>query len=82
MVNDREGADGLEQVSGELIGPDVQVVELPPEEFASEGAGPSDLDESPGFLGGAVGEAATLLGVGLLMALGGLIEVRLLSRRS
>lgn len=81
-VNDREGADGLEQVSGELIGPDVQVVELPPEEFASEGAGPSDLDEGPGFLGGAAGEAATLLGVGLLMALGGLIEVRLLSRRS
>lgn len=74
--------DGLEQVSGELIGPDVEVVEVPPEAFAPEGAGPSGIDEGPGFLGGAAGEAATLLGVGLLLVLGGLIETRLLSRRS
>lgn len=74
--------DGLEQVSGELIGPDVEVVEVPPEAFASEGAGPSEIEEGSGLLGGAAGEAATLLGVGLLLALGGLIEARLLSRRS
>lgn len=78
---DQEVPDGLEQVSGELIGPDVQVVELPPEEFGTESAGPSEVDEGPGFLAGVAGEAATLFGVGLLMALGGLIEVRFLSRR-
>ena len=69
-------------MSGELIGPDTQVVELPPEQFTPEGAGPSELDEGPGLLGGMAGEAATLFGVGLLMALGGLIEIRFLSRRS
>lgn len=74
--------DGLEQVSGELIGPDVQVIEVPPEEFAGQSAGPSGIDDGPGFLGGMAGEAATLLGVGLLMALGGLLELRVLSRRS
>lgn len=78
----RQQPDGLETVSGELIGPDTQVLEVPPQEFPSEGAGPSELDDGPGFLGGMAGEAGTLLGVGLLMALGGLIEVRFLSRRS
>ncbi len=66
-------ADGLEEVSGVLIDPavsggptgDAQQVEADP---AGGGFGFS-------------GEAATLFGVGLLIALGGLIEVRVLSRR-
>ena len=65
--------EGLEQVSGVLIGPGTE-------------AGPtSDSEQTEadpaggGF--GLSGEAATLFGVGLLIALGGLIEVRFLSRR-
>ena len=77
----RDAGDDLETISGELIGPNATVTELGPEDFATEGAGPTEAEDAGGFIGGAAGEAATVLGIGLLMALGGLLELRVLSRR-
>lgn len=65
--------EGLEEVSGLLIDPSVEA-----------GAGSTDEPVEPDQAGGGFGlsgEAATLFGVGLLIALGGLIEARLLFRR-
>ena len=66
-------ADGLEEVSGVLIDP---VVSGGPTGDAQQ----VEADPAGGGFGFS-GEAATLFGVGLLIALGGLIEVRVLSRR-
>ncbi len=77
---DREGESRPEPelplISGELIGPDVEVTEIPPgsETDPTE----QEADESGGF--GLPGEAWTLFGVGLLLGLGGFIELRVLSR--
>lgn len=65
--------EGLEEVSGLLIDPSVEAGAAPVDE--SGGA-----DQAGGGFG-LSGEAATLFGVGLLIALGGLIEARLLFRR-
>ena len=66
--------EGLEEVSGLLIDPSVEAGPSPSDR-------PAEADQAgDGF--GLSGEAATLFGVGLLIALGGLIEARLLFRRS
>lgn len=73
------GSDSeLPLVSGELLGPDVEVTELQPGNQAEAGPAEDSADESGGF--GLPGEAWTLFGVGLLVGLGGLIEFRLFSR--
>jgi hypothetical protein len=71
-----EAEPELPLISGELIGPDVEVIEIPPgsETDPTE----QEADESGGF--GLPGEAWTLFGVGLLLGLGGFIELRVLSR--
>lgn len=65
--------EGLEEVSGLLIDPSVEAGVAPTDE-------PAEADQ-PGGGFGLSSEAATLFGVGLLIALGGLIEARLLFRR-
>ena len=65
--------EGLEEVSGLLIDPSVEAGSAPADR-------PAEADQAGGGFG-LSGEAATLFGVGLLIALGGLIEARLLFRR-
>lgn len=73
------GSDSeLPLVSGEVLGPDVEITELQPGDQAEAGPAEDSADESSGF--GLPGEAWTLFGVGLLVGLGGLIEFRLFSR--
>lgn len=72
----KETPDGLEEVTGVVIDPAASASAAAPEAQGPEGSG--------GFGGdglGFSGEAATLFGVGLLIALGGLIETRILFRR-
>ena len=68
--------DGLREVSGLLIDPAAS---------AAQSAVPEAIPKGPDAGGpgglGLSGEAATLFGVGLLIALGGLIEARVLVRR-
>lgn len=71
-----ESPDGLERVSGVIIDPAASASAAAPETGLPEEADPLG---SSAF--GLSGEAATLLGVGLLIALGSLIEKRVLVRR-
>jgi hypothetical protein len=78
--SDREGESRPESdlplISGELLGPDVEVTEITP--GSETDSAEQKADESGGF--GLPGEAWTLFGVGLLLGLGGFIELRVLSR--
>ena len=66
----------LEEVSGVLIDPAASASAAAP-----EAGGPAETDPAGDGALGLAGEAATLLGIGLLLALGGLIEARVLVRR-
>lgn len=68
--------DGLKEVSGLLIDPAATAAQSAVPEAGPKGSGAG----GPGVMG-LSGEAATLFGVGLLIALGGLIEARVLVRR-
>ena len=71
-----QSPDGLKEVSGLLIDPSASAAQSAVPEAAPNESGAA----GPGGLG-LSGEAATLFGVGLLIALGGLIEARVLVRR-
>ncbi|MFM9077914.1 MAG: hypothetical protein ACKORM_06810, partial [Solirubrobacterales bacterium] len=71
-----QSPDGLKEVSGLLIDPSASAAQSAVPEAAPKDSGAG----GPAVLG-LSGEAATLFGVGLLIALGGLIEARVLVRR-
>ena len=73
---DRSG-EGLEEVSGVVIDPVPSAAASAP-----EGGGPDRVEPAGSGGLGLPGEAATLAGIGLLIALGGLIEARILVRRA
>lgn len=68
--------DGLEEVTGTVIDPAASAAAAAPGQPGSD-----EQSDSGGGPLGLPGEAATLFGVGLLLALGGLIEARVLVRR-
>jgi len=69
-------SDDLEQVSGVVIDPAASASATAPKAGGAEEGDPAGEGAF-----GLSGEAATLFGVGLLLALGGLIETRILFRR-